>query len=74
MGLSFSESRPSRVNAWTGHTGHITRAIIDEFTGKYMKESHIFVCGPVPMINAVIRELREAGVDRRRIHDERFTM
>jgi predicted ferric reductase len=65
-------SRPD--SAWTGRTGHITRAIIDEFTGEHLKESHVFVCGPVPMINAVIRELREAGVDRRRIHYERFTI
>jgi predicted ferric reductase len=65
-------SRPD--TAWTGRTGHITRAIIEESTGAYLQSSHVFLCGPVAMMNAVLRELKAAGVDRRRIHYERFTI
>jgi len=65
-------SRPDA--GWTGFTGHITRAVIEESAGEHLRTCHVFLCGPVAMMNAVLHELREAGVDRRRIHYERFTI
>ena len=32
----------------------------------------VYVCGPVSMMDAVERSLRELGVPRRRVHTERF--
>ena len=65
-------SRPDAT--WTGLTGHITRAIIEESAGEHLQTSHVFLCGPAAMMNAVVRALRGAHVDRRRIHYERFTI
>jgi len=65
-------SRPDAT--WTGRTGHITRTIIEESAGAHLKTCHVFLCGPVAMMHAVIRALREIGVERRRIHYERFTI
>jgi predicted ferric reductase len=59
---------------WTGLTGHITRTIIEESAGEHLQTCHVFVCGPVAMMNAVLRELKAAHVDPRRIHYERFTI
>lgn len=36
-------------------------------------DAHYFVCGPTPMMNAVREALLAMGVDRARIHEERFT-
>ena len=56
----------SRADAgWTGLTGHITRTIIEESAGEHLQTCHVFVCGPVAMMNAVLRELKAAHVDRR---------
>jgi predicted ferric reductase len=65
-------SRPDE--SWTGPAGHINRAILEEAAGAHLKTSHVFLCGPRPMMHAVLGELRAAGVDRRRIHHERFTI
>ncbi|GGM11838.1 oxidoreductase [Streptomyces fumigatiscleroticus] len=34
----------------------------------------VFLCGPPPMMNAVLGSLRELGVPRRQIHFERFSL
>jgi predicted ferric reductase len=34
----------------------------------------VFVCGPPPMTNVVLRSLRELGVPREQIHAERFSL
>ncbi|MGE5293312.1 MAG: ferredoxin--NADP reductase, partial [Solirubrobacterales bacterium] len=65
-------SRPDA--AWTGPKGHITRAIIEESAGESLATCHVFLCGPVAMMDAVLVELKKAHVDRRRIHYERFTI
>ena len=34
----------------------------------------VFLCGPPPMMNAVLRNLRELGVPKPQIHFERFSL
>lgn len=34
----------------------------------------VFLCGPPPMMNAVLRSLRELGVPRSQTHFERFSL
>jgi predicted ferric reductase len=37
-------------------------------------ERDVFVCGPPAMTTAVVRSLRELGVPRAQVHDERFSL
>lgn len=34
----------------------------------------VFLCGPPPMMNAVLRSLRELGVPKSQTHFERFSL
>jgi len=65
-------SRPD--DSWTGRTGHINRALIEEAAGEHLEITHVFLCGPRPMMYAVMGELKKAGIARHRIHHERFTI
>jgi len=39
-----------------------------------IRERDVFVCGPAPMTDAVLRSLRKLGVPRAQIHAERFRL
>ena len=41
---------------------------------KDIKEREIYICGPVPMMDGIIKLLRETGVKRERIHFEKFSL
>jgi 3-phenylpropionate/trans-cinnamate dioxygenase ferredoxin reductase subunit len=60
--------------SWTGPTGYVTKEIIQEAAGEHITGSHVFLCGPVPMMKGVLAALRDLGVSRGRIHYERFTI
>ncbi len=58
---------------WDGEVGFITREIIERATGGHQGHEY-FTCGP-PVMTAVVEGiLVEMGVDRRRIHYERFDL
>jgi len=57
---------------WSGETGYINSEIIDRFCAKILKDSHIFICGPPPMMKSVRRALIKMGIPRTRIHWEKF--
>lgn len=58
---------------WSGARGFIDRALLEPLlAAPRLQGAHIFLCGPVPMMRAVERTLRELGIPRRRIEGERF--
>jgi predicted ferric reductase len=63
----------SRQPDWPGEKGHVDverlRTHVKDFS-----VPRFFICGPVPMMNAVEVTLRELGVSRKRIHRERFAL
>ncbi|WP_432118014.1 ferredoxin reductase family protein [Streptomyces sp. bgisy032] len=48
--------------------GELARLVPD------IAERDVYLCGPPPMMNAVLRSLRELGVPRSQIHFERFSL
>ena len=38
------------------------------------KEREFFICGPVPMMDGLIRTLKDMGIEKNRIHYERFAL
>ena len=63
----------SREKDWDGERGHIDREMLQRHVGD-VTIGEFFVCGPVPMMAAVTRALRDLGVSKRRIHSERFAL
>lgn len=65
----------SRADAktWTGETGHVTAALIKKSV-VHPAAADYFICGPAPMMQAVIQELRSLGVPRQQIHFELFAL
>ncbi|AQQ54408.1 NO-inducible flavohemoprotein [Planococcus lenghuensis] len=49
--------------------GFITREVLERFIAK---DSDVYVCGPVPFMEAMIRELHNIGLDEDQIHYEFF--
>lgn len=49
--------------------GYLTRSILEEFVDP---AGDVYVCGPVPFMEAMIRELRAMGIEESKIHFEFF--
>lgn len=59
---------------WEGERGFVTREVLDRHLPAERGELVYFICGPVPMIDAVERALVGLGVSRLRIHSELFDL
>jgi len=59
---------------WKGLRGFVTAEIIRNTGGELLKEADVFLCGPPPMMDALVRMLRSLGVPAKRIHHERFAL
>lgn len=57
---------------WTGERGFITTDLLSRTLGQEAATAECFVCGPIPMMDAVDASLRAVGVDASAIHTERF--
>mgnify|MGYP003115874480 CR=1 FL=1 len=60
-------------DGWEGERGHIDRACIERHADG-LDGKAFYVSGPPPMISAVTRALRDAGVPIEDIHFERFSL
>ena len=61
------------TDAWSGRRGYVQSHLGEMLARPALAEAHVFVCGLTKMINDVRRVLKEElGVDRRRIHSERY--
>lgn len=58
--------------AWNGERGFITRDILARHLPGDLVELEYFVCGPVPMMDAIEPTLASLGVPSARVHTERF--
>lgn len=67
--------KKAKIN-WGGKTGRIDKAAVNKFLEEcesiYVKNAEYFICGPGEMIDAVEQSLMGTGVDKSRIHTERF--
>jgi predicted ferric reductase len=59
---------------WQGEIGYVTRDVLERHLPVDHEEWHYFICGPIPMIAAVERELVEMGVPLKMIHTENYEM
>jgi predicted ferric reductase len=59
---------------WTGARGLIDRSLLEQTLPREFREFVYFICGPVPMSEAVQRALHAMGVARRRVKFEIFDM
>lgn len=59
---------------WAGERGFIDRAMLERHLPAHWRHYQHFVCGPVPMTDAVERALAAIGVPAGRIHSERFNL
>jgi len=58
---------------WEGETGFIDQELLKRYIEDFQKPE-FFICGPPPMMDMVEEALTGLGVDRDRIHDERFSL
>ena len=62
--------------SWQGKVGRIDAGQVNKFLEEHLprtKDLEYFVCGPGSMIDAVEAALKARGIDKKRIHTERFT-
>jgi len=59
---------------WTGEKGFITDRILQDHLPEEIEETQYFVCGPVPMIQLVEKNLHGLGVPLSHIHSELFDL
>lgn len=61
---------------WSGETGFISPEILTRHIDPSFKntDTHVFLCGPNPMMVAVERHLISVGMPSRKIHSERFAL
>ena len=66
----FTVTRPVRDGEWDGHTGRIDADLL--ISESVDLDALFFVCGPPPMIRAMVATLRNLGVPRPRIRYEQW--
>ena len=61
---------------WSGETGYVTRSVLEHHLPKAERPNvvEIFICGPLPMLNAVEKALSDIGVSYGDYHSERFDL
>ena len=64
----------SRQDGWHGETGHIDAAMLTRLLTDRDRKARVFLCGPPPMMKSIAAALRRAGIPRRRIHTEAFSL
>lgn len=62
------------AKGWRGERGRIDRAMIEKHVQKDLKGRVFYLCGPPPMMTALIAALIDLGVPSRRIRSERFAL
>ncbi len=59
---------------WRGETGHLDREKLARLIGDRLATATFFLCCPPPMLQWLVQNLRELGVDDSRIHFEYFSL
>jgi predicted ferric reductase len=61
-------------DGWDGEVGFIHAALVRRHLPGRFERYRYFVCGPIPMMDAMERVLHEVGVPGEHVHTERFDM
>ncbi len=59
---------------WTGEAGYITGDMLKRYLPENYKDLKFMICGPLPMILAMERTLRQLHVPLSQIHSEQYEM
>jgi len=59
---------------WSGERGYVSADVLRRHLPRQYRHFQFFVCGPVPMMDAVEKALRELGVPAGAVQTERFDM
>jgi predicted ferric reductase len=59
---------------WTGERGFVTADVVRRHLPRHYRRFLYFICGPVPMMNALEKTLVEIGVPASAVQTERFDM
>ena len=67
-------SDPLEEEKWEGKTGFIHQVLLDSYLGEHEapEDCEYYMCGPPPMVNAVMRMLDGLGVAKEDIHFDDF--
>lgn len=57
---------------WTGKTGRVNAEMLAPILAETAQNGQFFLCGPNPFMEGIRGMLEQAGVDKKRIHQERF--
>lgn len=60
--------------SWTGERGYADRAAIERLVGGHYSDKMYYICGPPPMMDKVIRDLKALGVADDHVEFERFSL
>lgn len=61
-----------RVISLLSDEGNFANIDVLKDTLDFLKDYDYFMCGPKPMIDGLMKDLKASGVQRRRIHTEAF--
>ena len=59
---------------WHGETGFISGEILDKYLPDNRNELIYFICGPVPMVEAMLAALQKIDVPLHNVHTEQYDM
>lgn len=59
---------------WTGKSGRIDGSLIEQMVTGDLRAKAFYLCGPPPMMHALITTLIEKGVPSHRVRSERFAL
>lgn len=76
LDLTVVEVVSDPPEGWRGERGFVDRTVMEHYLPglRDRRRRQWFVCGPPPMIHAVIKDLRSLGVPRSHVQTERFDM
>lgn len=74
MKVIYTIERPPQD--WQGEKGFLNSTILNNYLPPEWKSdgTEVFLCGPMPMLNAVEKALMASGFKESRIHTERFAL
>jgi len=65
----YTITRPEGTG-WTGITGRIDKAFLEKYD--LYKDALYYICGPPPMVEAIVADLKDSGIEQSRIKIERY--
>ena len=63
-------SETDNLEGWTGKTGFVHETVLENHAD--LSGYDIYVCGPPPMVNAVVETFPEQGLNRKRLFSDSF--